>query len=121
MEQSIVLKNAGDEIQAILKKYDIAGVAVLQTPGSIYSVDNLETSYSCAFREERGLMLKADLMEDFDGDRDEMIMKVSKTAEMFNNITMKIGNEILYEYALATKYINGLFGTKNGPTTPGQN
>lgn len=41
------LKNAAEEIRAIINKYDIAGVVVLHTPGEAFHFMELSPSYSC--------------------------------------------------------------------------
>lgn len=58
MQYSPKLKKAASEIKAILKKHDIAGAVILHAPGFGEYLIHLDTSYSCARLEGRGLRIK---------------------------------------------------------------
>lgn len=65
MHYSPKLKQAAEEIKAILEKYDIAGSAVLHTPGFGEYIFRIDPSYSCAFLERGQFRLKTtDLLDD---------------------------------------------------------
>jgi hypothetical protein len=59
MQYSPKLKNAAEEIKAILKKYDIAGAIALHTPGNTEFVLELTPSYSCATVNQDHIRFKA--------------------------------------------------------------
>lgn len=59
MQYSPKLKNAAEEIKAILKKYDIAGAVALHTPGYAEFVLELTPSYSCATVHQDHIRFKA--------------------------------------------------------------
>lgn len=52
MQYSPKLKKAMEEIKAVLKKHDIAGFAVLHTPGHVEYLNLINPSYSCALLQD---------------------------------------------------------------------
>jgi hypothetical protein len=47
MQYSPKLKNAMEEIKAVLKKHDIGASVILHTPGFTEYLNHIDTSYSC--------------------------------------------------------------------------
>lgn len=69
MQYSPKLKQAAEEIKAILAKYDIGGIVLLHTPGFAEFVKHVNPSYSCCTLAPDGeLRIKAKLA-DFNGDK----------------------------------------------------
>lgn len=76
-----------EEIKAVLEKHDIAGIAVLHTPGHAEFLLKINPSYSCAKIEGDKLRVKAKLEEDFGGDKKAWEQKVRDTSNMLNLIS----------------------------------
>lgn len=58
MQYSPKLKNAAAEINEILKKYDIAAMVVLHTPGFSEYLFNVTPSYTCCKMDQNGMRIK---------------------------------------------------------------
>lgn len=81
------LKVARVEIEAILKKHDLAGVVVLHTPGMTEFFYDIRPSYSCAWIDEAAgaLRMRAKLA-DYNGDRLRQRHDITSTANMMEAI-----------------------------------
>lgn len=58
MQYSPKLKNAMEEIKAILKKHDIGASVILHTPGFTEYLNHVDTSYSCLTFEGDNIRIK---------------------------------------------------------------
>lgn len=84
MQYSPKLKKAMEDIKSILKKYDIAGMVILHTPGNSEYFIELNPSYSCAKSNGDSVRIKAKLQEDFHGDKQAREKNVADTTNMFS-------------------------------------
>ena len=86
-EQGATLKVATDEIKAVLKKHDIAGYAVLQSPDRAEWLMGIDPSWSVAKWEEMeeglGIRLKSSLMKDYEGDKQKQKQELEWTCGIF--------------------------------------
>lgn len=82
------LKVARLEIEAVLKKHDLAGVVVLHTPGMAEFFYDIRPSYSCvAIDEEVGaLRVRSRLQQDYQGDQQAQQHDQAATANMVRAI-----------------------------------
>ena len=119
MQYSPKLKKAAQEIQHILKKYDIAGVVVIHTPGHSEFVCSVSPSYSCAKITGDRLRVKAKLNEDFGGDRQAWKQKVRDTSNMLSLLseTMASMTMQLIEVSEAVDAATGSSHTDEGFTS----
>jgi hypothetical protein len=77
------LKLARTEIEAVLRKYDVAGVAVLHTPGMAEWFYDMRPSYSCAWVDESAQILRMkSKLTDYGGDREAQLREQAQTANM---------------------------------------
>jgi len=77
------LKVARTEIEAVLKKYDLAGVVVLHTPGMSEFFHDIRPTYSCAWIDEAASMVRVkSLGADYGGDREAQVRDQAATANM---------------------------------------
>lgn len=83
MQYSPKLKRVMAEIEAILKKEDIAGLVVLHTPGHAELLTRLDPSYSCAKIESNGQLRIRAKAEDFGGDKEKRNEILRTTSNMF--------------------------------------
>lgn len=82
MQFSPKLKNAAEEIKAILKNYDIAASIVLHTPGHSEFILEITPSYSCAKLNHDSIRFKAK-KSDFNNELKRQQV-ISDTANMMN-------------------------------------
>lgn len=82
MQFSPKLKNAMKDIENILKRYDIAGVVVLHTPGHSEHLLRINPTYSCAKIDGDRVTLKAKLSH-YNGDAAARDEKGRDSANMF--------------------------------------
>lgn len=81
------LKIARTEIEAVLKKHDLAGVVVLHTPGMSEFFYDIRPSYSCAWVDEKaGAMRVKSLGADYGGDTAAQMHDQAATANMAASI-----------------------------------
>ena len=82
------LKVARLEIEAVLRKHDLAGVVVLHTPGMSEFVYDIRPTYSCCWVDEQvpALRLKSKLA-DYCGDRALQMHDRAATANMVEAIS----------------------------------
>ena len=83
MQYSPKLKKAAEQIKAILKEHDIAGVVILHTPGHSEYLYQISPSYSIAKIEGNELRLRSTHITDME----EKVQKVTDTANMFVCLT----------------------------------
>lgn len=89
------LKAARTEIEAVFKKYNIAGYCTLHTPGCGESFWDIWPSYS---------VLKGDLpnvrvvskLEDYGGDAKRQAQDAANTTEMIHAISMGLENHLMF-------------------------
>jgi hypothetical protein len=117
MEFSPKLKNAAEEIKAILEKHDIAGHVVLHTPGHGEYFTKLDPSYSCAFFDmtpgKEGIRFRARLQEDYKGDSAKRQKAVTDTSNMMN-ILCTTGGNMLMNLMDAAKMLDKIVDAKHG-------
>jgi hypothetical protein len=90
------LKIARTEIEAILAKHDLAGVAVLHTPGMSEFFHHIQPSYSCAWIDDSVPMLRVkSKLADYGGDRARRLHDQAATANMFAAISNQLGHAAL--------------------------
>jgi hypothetical protein len=107
------LDDAADEIRVILKKYDIAGICFLHTPGFGNYMAEFSPSYSGITLEENGFRVRAKA-EDFNGDvqaRDKMI---SDSLNMLHVLTTSAA-PVLMNLMDLEEYLNKKFDAVHGP------
>lgn len=81
------LKIARTEIEAILKKHDLAGVIVLHTPGMSEFFYDIRPSYSCAWIDESVPMVRVkSKLADYNGDAQAQQHDQAATANMARSI-----------------------------------
>jgi hypothetical protein len=77
------LKIARIEIEAVLKKHDLAGVVVLHTPGMAEWFYDVRPSYSCLHVDEAaGTARVRSQLADYGGDRQAQLLDQACTANM---------------------------------------
>lgn len=81
------LKIARLEIEALLRKHDLAGVVVLHTPGMTEFFYDIHPSYSCAWIDDfsQRLRLKSKLA-DYSGDAKSQLHDQAATANMMRGL-----------------------------------
>lgn len=82
MQYSPKLKKAMEEIKHIIKRYDIAAAVVLHTPGNAEYYFNVSPSYSCAKINGNELRIRSRVNEDYNGDKQAQIQKLTDTVNM---------------------------------------
>lgn len=81
------LKIARTEIEAVLKKHDLAGVVVLHTPGMIEFFYDIQPSYSCAWVDESASRLRIkSKLEQYGGDAQAQQHDQAATANMLHGL-----------------------------------
>lgn len=86
------LKIARAEIEAVLKKHDLAGVAVLHTPGMTEFFYDIQPSYSVAWVDEASNMVRLkSKLADYGGDAQAQINDQAATAQMLHAFGMDCG------------------------------
>lgn len=81
------LKVARIEIEAILKKHDLAGAVTLHTPGMSEFFYDIRPSYSCAWIDEAaGILRVKSKLVDYGGDVQRQQMEQACTAQMLHSM-----------------------------------
>lgn len=83
------LKIARAEIEAVLKKHDIAGVVVLHTPGMTEFFYDIRPSYSCCWIAGQDFRIRSKLAE-FDGDAEAQRHDQGATANMLAGLAQDL-------------------------------
>lgn len=95
MQYSPKLKRVMAEIDAILKREDIAGLVVLHTPGHAELLTRLDPSYSCAKIEANGQLRVRAKAEDFGGDVNKRNEVLRNTSNMLKLLTHSSGPTVV--------------------------
>lgn len=77
------LKVARAEIEAVMRKHDLAGAVVLHTPGMAEFFYDIRPSYSCIFVDGQMLRVRSKAA-DYGGDRQAQLHDQAATANMTN-------------------------------------
>lgn len=86
------LKVARTEIEAILRKHDLAGVVVLHTPGMTEFFYDIRPSYSCAWIDEARQMVRVkSLGADYGGDLAAQLHDQAASANLFRGLADDLG------------------------------
>lgn len=87
------LKVARLEIEAVLRKHDLAGVVVLHTPGMSEFFYDVRPSYSCAWIDQDARMVRVkSLVKDYAGDQKAQLHDQAATANMVAAIEDNLAN-----------------------------
>lgn len=87
------LKVARLEIEAVLRKHDLAGVVVLHTPGMSEFFYDIRPSYSCTWIDEAARMVRVkSLIKDYGGDQKAQLHDQAATANMVAAIEDNLAN-----------------------------
>lgn len=85
------LKVARMEIEAVLKKLDLAGVVVLHTPGMTEFFYDVRPSYSCAWLDEAAQMVRVKSLADhYAGDLRAQLHDQACTANLFRGLAQDL-------------------------------
>lgn len=91
------LKIARTEIEAVLKKHDLAGAVVMHTPGMTEWFYDVRPSYSCMWIDElAGVARVKAKLADYGGDRQAQMHDVASTA----NMVAAMRGELQHAYAM---------------------
>ena len=117
MNYSPKLHKAMEELNAVLKKHDIAGFIAIHTPGYVEYSHNLMPSYSaCNIDNTTGRVVIKGKLEHYLGNKEEQHYKLSATCNMLHMIaeaTMEQGLNI----AILSQHADELFGSEHGNAT----
>lgn len=87
------LKTARAEIEAILRKHDLAGVVVLHTPGMTEFFYDVQPSYSCAWiDQDRNMVRIKSLGADYGGNRAAQRLAQASTANLFHGLASDLAS-----------------------------
>lgn len=107
MQFSPKLKKAAEEIKEILAKYDIAGTAILHTPGFSEFIVNINPSYSCAWIQGERFRMKA-LKKDYATEQ-EWRQKTQDTTNMMHHLAEDSGR-IAMQFIELSKLVDKTVG-----------
>lgn len=110
MQYSPKLKKAAEEIKAIIKKYDIAALVVLHTPGNSEYLMAIDPSYSCAKFEGDNLRVKAK-KKDYPS-IEAWKQKIADTSNMLNLIGTT-GGQIVMNILELSKRVDEVSGAEH--------
>ena len=123
MNYSPKLKKAAEEIKAVLKNYDIAGIVTLHTPGFSEYLFHITPSYSCAKVETDAIRIRAKLI-DFKGDKQKQKQVLTDTSNMFNLLsetTFRMNFQLTACSDALDKQVNAEHGNGNHTSHNSQN
>lgn len=87
------LKVARLEVEAVLRKHDLAGVVVLHTPGMVEFFYDIRPSYSCAWIDESIPMLRVkSKLAEYDGNAVNQRHDQAATANMTRSFEDALGH-----------------------------
>lgn len=112
MQYSPKLKMAMLEIDAILKKHDIAGFVIIHTPGFSEYLNYINPSYSCAKLEPNGVRFK--LKADEVGGREKAAKIAAETLNLITHFSEILGRYGLL-YMEAQEILNEKWQGESGP------
>jgi hypothetical protein len=110
MQYSPKLKKAMEEMKAIIKKYDIAALIILHTPGDSECLNAITPSYSCMKWNGDELRIRAKLKEDFNGDKKAMQEKLQATSNMLRLLS-EVGGIQLLALMKTSDFVDKLLGS----------
>lgn len=94
MQFSPKLKKAAEEINRVLLRHNLAGFAVLHTPGFIECITKLDPTYSCCRVNGDKLILKVRL-EDYNGNIAAWKKSTEDTGNMLRSISLEVSHRLL--------------------------
>lgn len=113
------LKVARLEIEAALKKHDLAGVVVLHTPGMTEFCYDIRPSYSCAWIDEKaGIARFKSKLADYGGDAAAQRHDQAATSNMLHGLAMELGQTSLMFLGIATHSDRAFQGISHTPGAP---
>jgi len=119
MNYSPRLKKAMQEIEAILKREDIAGSIVLHRPGFAEHLLHISPSYSCATihhgTKQDHIRLKA-RSADHNGDKEKVRQLVTDTSNMMMHLSTLVGVHAI-ELMNASELLDTYTGAEHGPSS----
>lgn len=104
MKYSPKLKTAAEEIKSILKKYDIAGIVVLHTPGFSEYLYKINPTYSCAELLNGGIQFKTKSSH-YGGDKKERDRVATDTSNMMK-LLADTGAQLIVNTIEASKMLD---------------
>jgi hypothetical protein len=97
------LKVARTEIEAILKKHDLAGAVVLHTPGMTEFFYDVQPSYSCAWIDDAQQRVRVkSLAADYGGDTAAQQHDQAATANLFHGLASDLSGAAMMFREVAT-------------------
>lgn len=109
MQYSPKLKKAAEEIKEILAKHDIAGMAVLHTPGFSEFIIDITPTYSCAWIQCDRIRFKA-LKKEYDT-QEQWKKKVTDTTNMLHHLSTT-GGQVAMSLIQASEIIDKAVGAE---------
>lgn len=108
MQYSPKLKMAMEEIKAVLKKHDIAGMAVIHTPGWSEWFINIQPTYSCAKLEgdHFHVRIKASHYNDDKKLRDQFVTDTTNMMHHLSKISGTLAMQLLEASQSLDKAVN---------------
>lgn len=110
MEYNPKLKMAMDEIKATIKKYDIAGVVIIHTPGYSEYLNAVSPSYSCAKINKGELVIELDVS---DAGAANSIEKMRDTYNMISHLSESL-QDLSIPYTDMKGFLKERFNIKDG-------
>lgn len=107
------LKKARAEIEAVLKRHDIAGFVTLHSPGWGEAFWSIWPSHSILIGDFPAIRVKSDLA-DFGGDLSRQRDQEDQTAQMIRTLAMSMSNCSVQFLELAD-ILDGMLGTQTEP------
>lgn len=112
------LKIARTEIEALLKKHDLAGAVVLHTPGMTEFFYDIAPSYSCAWIDEAGQKVRVkSALADYGGDSTAQRKDQAATANMLSGLAQDLGKAALMFIDVA-RFVDAKLGAVHTPLGP---
>lgn len=111
------LKAARSEIEAVLRKHDLAGVVVLHTPGMSEFFYDIRPSYSCAWIDDVGPTLRfKSKAADYAGDAQGQVRDQAATANMMVSFAGDLGRAAEMFGSISTIVDRACRAEHTGPT-----
>lgn len=109
------LKIARTEIEAVLKKHDLAGVVVLHTPGMSEFFYDIRPSYSCLWIDEKvGMLRMKSLASDYGNNLDAQRLDQAASANMVEAFADNLG-QAGGMFRMVREIVNEKFGAEHTP------
>lgn len=111
------LKIARAEIEAVLRKHDLAGVVVLHTPGMSEFFYNIQPSYSCVWIDEAHSILRLkSTLNDYGGDLQAQRRDLAATANMTQALAVDL-TRAAQMFEDVARLVNRPFGARHAEPT----